>query len=211
MGHESVRVLNGGLKKWKAEGAVPGRRRAVQALGAPLHADLQRRPRTRRWDVKAADRQSGRSDRRCARRRPVLPERYPSRVRVCAPAISRARGNVPFQSLLNADGTLKPAADLARIFSEAGVDTGRPSVASCGSGVTAGVVALALAVLLGRPDAAVYDGFLDEWGGDKSLPIETGPGTLTSQGSETESGRPSRRIDPKPRCASSKSSAIAPW
>ena len=54
--------------------------------------------------------------------------------------------NVPFASLLNADGTLKPAAELRAIF-RAGVDTGKPVVASCGSGVTAGVVALALAVL----------------------------------------------------------------
>jgi thiosulfate/3-mercaptopyruvate sulfurtransferase len=47
-------------------------------------------------------------------------------------------------------------------------------VASCGSGVTAGVIALALATL-GRPDAAVYDGSWTEWGADASLPIETGP------------------------------------
>ena len=47
-------------------------------------------------------------------------------------------------------------------------------VASCGSGVTAGVIALALAIL-GRPDAAVYDGSWTEWGGDPALPIETGP------------------------------------
>ena len=50
----------------------------------------------------------------------------------------------------------------------------KPVVASCGSGVTAGVVALALAVL-GRSDAAVYDGSWTEWGADPSLPIETGP------------------------------------
>jgi thiosulfate/3-mercaptopyruvate sulfurtransferase len=82
--------------------------------------------------------------------------------------------NVPFATLLNGDGTLKGEAELAAIFARAGVDTGRPVVASCGSGVTAGVIALALAIL-GRPDAAVYDGSWTEWGADSSLPIETGP------------------------------------
>ena len=62
----------------------------------------------------------------------------------------------------------------ARSSPSAGVDPGKPVVASCGSGVTAGVIALALA-MLGRPDAAVYDGSWTEWGGDPSLPIETGP------------------------------------
>jgi thiosulfate/3-mercaptopyruvate sulfurtransferase len=82
--------------------------------------------------------------------------------------------NVPFTTLLNADGTLKPIAQLREIFAGAKVDPGKPVVASCGSGVTAGVIALALATL-GRPDAAVYDGSWTEWGADASLPIETGP------------------------------------
>jgi thiosulfate/3-mercaptopyruvate sulfurtransferase len=81
---------------------------------------------------------------------------------------------VPFASLLEADGTLKGAPELRAIFAKAGVDAGKPVVASCGSGVTAGVIALALAVL-GRPDAAVYDGSWTEWGGNPALPIETGP------------------------------------
>ena len=81
--------------------------------------------------------------------------------------------NVPFGTLLNADGTLKPVAELRALFANASVDPNKPVVASCGSGVTAGVIALALA-MLGRPDAAVYDGSWTEWGGDPNLPIETG-------------------------------------
>jgi thiosulfate/3-mercaptopyruvate sulfurtransferase len=173
MGHESVRVLNGGLKKWKAEGrpledgTPPKRseRHFTPTFNAGLVRDvadvkaLIGSPAAQIVDARAAARFTG-----------TVPE---PRQGLRSGHIPSSR-NVPFQSLLNADSTLKPAAELARIFAAAGVDTGKPVVASCGSGVTAGVVALALAVL-GRPDAAVYDGSWTEWGGDKSLPIETGP------------------------------------
>src|SRR5262245_20184923 len=83
--------------------------------------------------------------------------------------------SVPYASLLNADGTLKSEPELRAVFAEAGVDIGRPVVASCGSGVTAGIVALALAIL-GRPDAAVYDGSWVEWGAESNgFPVATGP------------------------------------
>jgi thiosulfate/3-mercaptopyruvate sulfurtransferase len=68
---------------------------------------------------------------------------------------------------------LKDEAGLREVFTKAGLDINRPVVASCGSGVTAGVVAFALA-MLGRADAAVYDGSWTEWGARTDLPIETG-------------------------------------
>src|SRR5690606_23767267 len=80
--------------------------------------------------------------------------------------------NVHFTNLLNNDGTLKDESCSLWAFAEAGVDINRPVVASCGSGVTAGVIAFALAQL-GRPDTAVYDGSWTEWGSRTDLPIET--------------------------------------
>ena len=173
MGHTDVAVLNGGLKKWKAEGRSreDGRPapRSERHFTPRFHAEFVRDVH----DVKALianpavqivdARSAGRFEGTAAEPRAGLRSGH----------IPGSR-NVPFTTLLNGDGTLKPVAELRRIFSEAGVDTARPVVASCGSGVTAGVVALALA-MIGRPDAAVYDGSWTEWGADQGLPIETGP------------------------------------
>lgn len=173
MGHEEVRVLNGGLKKWKAEGRVledgAPRARSERHFTAMLNAGLVRDAA----DVKGliASKAAQIVDARAAARfEGGVPE---PRAGLRSGHIPGSR-NVPFASLLNPDGTLKAAAELRAIFAKAGVETGKPVVASCGSGVTAGVVALALAVL-GRTDAAVYDGSWTEWGADPALPIETGP------------------------------------
>ena len=80
--------------------------------------------------------------------------------------------NLPYGKLLRQDGTLKSRAQIESLFNEAGVDLGKPVVASCGSGITAAVLALALAEI-GHRRAAVYDGSWTEWGADQSLPIET--------------------------------------
>jgi thiosulfate/3-mercaptopyruvate sulfurtransferase len=82
--------------------------------------------------------------------------------------------NVPWNSLVAADGTLKPAGDLRTIFEAAGVDLAAPLVTTCGSGVSAALLALAL-TRLGREDAAVYDGSWAEWGGRADMPVATGP------------------------------------
>jgi thiosulfate/3-mercaptopyruvate sulfurtransferase len=174
MGHNDVAVLNGGLKKWKAEGRPvedgEPRQRTPRHFSPRFHAELVRdagevqaligNAVTQIVDARSAARFEGRE----GDPRPGLrPGHIPT---------SR---NVPYASLLNPDGTLKSEPELRSVFAAAGVDIGRPVVASCGSGVTAGIVALALAIL-GRPDAAVYDGSWVEWGVDgNGLPVATGP------------------------------------
>jgi thiosulfate/3-mercaptopyruvate sulfurtransferase len=173
MGHQGVSVLNGGLKKWRAEGRPledgEPRRRSERHFTAMLNSELVR-------DVADMKALIG------SRAAQIVDARSASRFEGTAaePRAGLRSGhipgsrNMPFTSLLNPDGTLKSPAELKAMFDNARVDPNRPVVASCGSGVTAGVIALALA-MLGRPDAAVYDGSWTEWGADAALPIETGP------------------------------------
>jgi thiosulfate/3-mercaptopyruvate sulfurtransferase len=79
--------------------------------------------------------------------------------------------NLHYSRLLNPDGTLRKGDALATAFRDAGVDVTKPVVASCGSGITAAVVALALKSM-DSPDAAIYDGSWAEWGSRHELPLE---------------------------------------
>lgn len=81
--------------------------------------------------------------------------------------------SLPITQLFAPDGTMWPRDKLEEIVSKAGVDLDRPVVASCGSGITACVIALALA-RLGRWRTAVYDGSWAEWGLKPDAPVATG-------------------------------------
>ena len=82
--------------------------------------------------------------------------------------------NVHYATLVNADGTLRAPGELRAVMATAGLDLTRPIVASCGTGVTACAVVLALDVL-GKSDAAVFDGSWTEWGSASDTPVATGP------------------------------------
>jgi thiosulfate/3-mercaptopyruvate sulfurtransferase len=172
-GHDKVKVLDGGLQKWLREGRPthsgkvtpkPGRfearldsnfvRNKQQLLGnMTTHAEqlVDARPR--------------------ARFEGSVTEPWPGRRSGHIPS-SR---NVPYGELFDADtGAMRPLDDLRRAFDGAGVDLARPIVTTCGSGVSAAVLTLAL-YRLGARGTALYDGSWAEWGLPEGPPVATGP------------------------------------
>lgn len=171
-GHERVAVLDGGLVKWKAEGRPleSGEARPRPARFAPrFRPDLVRSKAQMLANLASRGEQV--VDARAAGRfRGVEPE---PRAGLRGGHIPGS-ASVPFNTLLDPDSktVLQPDAIRAR-FAAAGIDPARPVVASCGSGVTACVLALGLA-LIGAKDVAVYDGSWSEWGLPGDTPVESG-------------------------------------
>jgi thiosulfate/3-mercaptopyruvate sulfurtransferase len=167
-GHADVGVLDGGLPKWKAEG------RALED-GPPLKP--QERHFTARFQsMMVRDKQDVRKALQVADARAPLRfrgEEVEPRPGVRAGHIPGAM-NVHYATLLNADGTLKPEAELAKAFAAAGIDIGKAVVTSCGSGVTASILTLALTILNAK-DHALYDGSWTEWGSAADTAVATGP------------------------------------
>ena len=169
MGNEDVAVLNGGLAKWNAEGRPledgPPPQRGVRHFTSRRNAELIRdRDEILKViddgleqivDARAADRFRGEAP---EPREGLRSGHIPGSL------------NLPYPELLNSEGTLKPAAELKKIFEQAGVDLSKPVANSCGSGVTASILALALAII-GHRHVSVYDGSWSEWSADESLPI----------------------------------------
>ena len=171
MGHEDVVVLDGGLPKWIAEGRpvtdrLPDVRERHYTVRIANDLVRDRGQLIRNLDSK---REQVVDARPAARFRGEAPEPRPGLKAGHMPGAL----SVPMSALIAPDGTMKSKAALADVFEKAGVDIKRPIVTSCGSGITACVLALGLA-RLGRWRTAVYDGSWAEWGADDSCPVVTG-------------------------------------
>ncbi len=171
MGKTDIAVLDGGYPKWVAEG------REIEDLPPVLkerHMTVQRQAHLVRdvTQVAAAAKLGDHT---------ILDARGPSRFNGAEPeprAGLRA-GHIPgatniyYKSLLNEDGTMKPVSELKTVFQTSGADLGKPVITTCGSGVTAAIISLALE-RIGHRNHSLYDGSWAEWGQFDQLPIETG-------------------------------------
>ena len=170
-GHDDIQVLDGGLAKWMAEGrpvddepVIPRERHFTSRHNTFLVRDIDQikaNLASRRAQVVDA-RGHGRFTGEEAEFRPGLRSGH----------IPGSR-NLPYTSLLREDGTIVDNEAIAATFRDAGVDPARPVITTCGSGISACFLALALD-LAGFPDAAVYDGSWTEWGGAADTPVATG-------------------------------------
>jgi thiosulfate/3-mercaptopyruvate sulfurtransferase len=172
-GHARVSVLNGGLIKWMAEDRNcangPADIPAASYAPAGFNAGLVRSIDQVRVNIDSAGDQVV-DVRAKGRFEGTEPEPRPGMRSGHIPGSI----NLPFGQRMDGDRhmVMRPAEELAAIIDGAGIDRTRPIAASCGSGVTACVLAFALC-LIGKDDAAVYDGSWTEWGGRSDTPIET--------------------------------------
>ena len=171
MGKTDVAVLDGGFAKWQAEGravedmapVVKDRHMTVQRQAALVKDVTQVARASKLGGAEIVDARSA------ARFRGEVAETRPG---LRSGHIPGAR-NVPYSTVLNPDGTMKDIPALRALFAEAGVDLTKPVITSCGSGVTAAILSLALE-RMGHRNHALYDGSWAEWGMYDDLKVAKG-------------------------------------
>jgi thiosulfate/3-mercaptopyruvate sulfurtransferase len=169
-GHTRIAVLDGGLPKWRLEG------RPLESVATtPVAKNFRASPRVKLVRDYVAMRANAESHSEL-----VLDARSPGRFAgtELEPRPGLKGGhipgsrNLPFQTLIDAStGTMKSPAELKQLFTNTGVTAKQRVTASCGSGLTAAILAFGL-YLSGRDDAAVYDGSWSEWGAQPDAPVE---------------------------------------
>ncbi len=168
MGHAETFVLDGGLPKWIAEG-----RALERGWRTPEHGDFRARPDgalVRDLESVRAALESGAEQVVDARSTERFAGRAPEpRAGLRSGHMPGAR-NLPWNGVLTADGALADISKLRDAFETAGINLTAPIITTCGSGVSASLLALALA-RIGRSDAAVYDGSWSEWAARSDTPV----------------------------------------
>jgi thiosulfate/3-mercaptopyruvate sulfurtransferase len=172
-GHDKVRVLDGGLKKWLAEGhPVQGGNKVIKPATFKAKFDAKRVRSIQQMTANLASKAEQVIDARAKERfEGSVPE---PRAGLRGGHIPGSR-NLPYNLLFDAaTGTMKPLDQLRAAFTVVGVDLQKPIATSCGSGVSAAVLTLAL-YRLGVENPALYDGSWTEWGQPDGPAVATGP------------------------------------
>ena len=171
-GHGNVSLLNGGMVKWQAEHRPVNADKSSDiqetSFSARFNAGMLRSLDQVRSNIDNGDEQllDARSPGRFSG---IDPEPRPE----CRSGHIPNSLNLPFNELIDPDsGTVRNVVELSARINEAGLDTSKPIVTTCGSGITACVLALGLH-LIGRDDVAIYDGSWTEWGSRADTPVET--------------------------------------